>query len=151
MIDEKEVDIELAGGGSKRFVISKFDAISGRKILTQYPTSGIPKLGDYDTNEGLMLQIMSFVSVPMPEGALLRLTTRELVNNHVPEWETLARLEWAMIEYNCSFFASGKVSSFLDDLMAKLPASILSMSTDLLEQLSQRNKPSSTNSKPSTH
>ena len=151
MIEPKDIEIELAAGGVKRFVISKFDAISGRKILTQYPTSGVPKLGDYDTNEGLMLQIMSFVSVPMPEGLPLPLTTRELVSNHVPEWETVARLEWAMIEYNCSFFRNGKVSTFLDDLMAKLPASILSISTDLLEQLSQKDKPASENSKPSTH
>ena len=90
-----------------------------------------------------MMKIMSFVAVPMPSGESLRLTTRELVNNHVPEWETLARIEWAMMEYNCSFFGDGRFSSFLDDLSEKLPALILSMLTPLLEQLSPKSMPPS--------
>ncbi len=74
---------------------------------------------------------------------MIALATRELINNHVPDWETLARLEWAVMEYNCSFFANGKVSNFLDDLLEKLPASILSILTPLLEQYSQNDTPPS--------
>lgn len=143
MIEAKEVQIKTVGGESKTFIISKFDAIVGREIITQYPASGIPKLGDYATNEALMLKIMCYVSVPMPEGPPLPLTNRTLVVNHVPEWETLARIEWAMMEYNCSFFTDGRLSSFFDDMLERLPASILSILTPLLEQLSPNATPPS--------
>ncbi len=143
IIEPKEVEIKIVGGGTKKFILSKFNAISGREILTQYPMSGLPKIGDYKTNEEIMMKIMSFVSVPMASSDPLPLTTRELVNNHVPEWETLAQLEWAMLEYNCSFFGDGRFSSFLDDLSEKLPALISSTLTPLLEQLLPKNTPPS--------
>ena len=145
MIEEKEVDIPLSDGESKTIILSKFPAVAGREIITQYPISGIPKLGDYATNEAIMLKIMAHVAIPQKEGLPLLLTTRVLVDNHVPDWETLARIEWAMMEYNCSFFRDGKASTFLDDILAKLPASIMSILTPLLEQLSQKNTPPSTN------
>lgn len=145
MIEPKEVEIETADGGKRSYTISKFPAVAGREIITQYPISGIPKLGDYDTNEKIMMQILGFVSVQPTEGPAILLSSRALIDNHVPEWETLARLEWAMMEYNISFFREGRVSGFLDDLMEKLPESILSMLTPLLEQLSPKSTPPSEN------
>ena len=143
MIEPKEVEIETADGDVRKYTISKFPAVAGREIITQYPISGIPKLGDYNTNEEIMMKIMGYVSVQPPEGPALTLNSRALIDNHVPEWETLARLEWAMMEYNVSFFREGRVSSFLDDLLEKLPQSILSILTPLLEQLSPKNTPPS--------
>ncbi len=140
-LEPEEIEIELAGGGTKTFIISKFPAVSGREIISQYPISGIPKLGDYKTNEEIMMKIMSFVAVKTSAGPAIKLTTRELVNNHVPSWEDLARIEWAMMEFNTSFLADGRASSFFDDLGAKLPSLISSMLTPLLEQLSQKNTP----------
>lgn len=143
MIGEKETEIPLSGGESKTFILSKFAAVAGREIVTQYPISGLPKLGDYATNEALMLKIMAHVAVVQKEGPPLRLTTRALVDNHIRDWETLARLEWAMMEYNCSFFREGKASTFLDDILAKLPASISSILTHLLESSSPKDSPPS--------
>jgi len=143
MIEPKEVEIELPDGSKKAYIISKFDAVSGREIVTQYPTSGMPKLGEYKTNEEIMLKMMNFAAVDTGTGDPLHLTTRELINNHVRSWETLARLEWALMEYNCSFFSNGKVSNFLEDLTAKLPEWILSILTPLLEQSSLKEKPPS--------
>jgi len=51
---------------------------------------------------------MAFVAVPRTEGGPLPLSTRALVDNHVPDWETLARIEMAMMEYNEVFSATGK-------------------------------------------
>jgi len=135
LIEPKEVEITAPSGEVKKFTISKFNAIAGREIVSQYPISGLPKLGDYSTNEAIMLKMLAFVSVQAGE-VVLPLTTRELVNNHVPDWETLAKLEWELMEYNCSFFGNGKVSGFLDELTAKLPESILSILTTLLERSS---------------
>ncbi len=144
LLKTKEAKIETPDG-EKVYILSIIPAIPAREIITQYPLSGLPKLGDYKTNEEIMLKLMSFVAVPLPEGQFLQLDSKTLVDNHVPDWETLAKLEWEMLNYNCSFLRNGNLSGFLDDLLAKLPALISSMLTNLSEQLSQKDEPPSTN------
>lgn len=139
MIKPKEITI-----GNKAYVISKFTAIEGREIVTQYLASGMPKLGDYKRNEELMLKLMCYVGVPQENGTL-NLSTSALVNNHVEDWEALTKIEMAMMEYNCSFFRDGRVSTFLNDTAQKVPAWISKILTALSVPLSQTEKPPSTN------
>lgn len=141
---EKEID-------GKVFILHKFPAVAGREIVAKYPLSGMPKLGDYKVNEETMLKLMAFVAVPIEGAAPQFLTTRQLVDNHLPSWETLAKVEWAMMEYNCSFFGNGRASTFFDGIAQKLPSMITSILTDLSQQLSAKSKQRSTNSEPSTH
>lgn len=125
MLDPQELD------GTK-FVLSKFPATVGREIIMQYPTSALPKLGDYNTNEALMLKIMKYVGVTIDgRPAPLMLTTRELVDNHVATAEDLLRLEWAMMNYNFSFFGNGKLSGILDRVMTQAVNLIQKTLTDL--------------------
>lgn len=131
MIEPKEITIETQKGESRTYVISKFPAVQGREIIAKYPLSAMPKLGDYAVNEETMLKLMAFVAVPRDTGEPLALTTRALVDNHVPDWETLARLEVAMMEYNVSFFANGKGSTFLDAIAARAQAYLSRTLTDL--------------------
>src|SRR5487761_2123203 len=98
-----EIDIELPDGSVKKFILSQFPASVGREIITQYPTSAAPKIGSYALNEELMFKLMSYVAVPLADGLPLRLNSRALVDNHVPDFETLMRIEWEMMKYNCSF------------------------------------------------
>ena len=76
-------------GHAKTFILSNFDAVTGRRIITQYPLTGLPKIGDYVENEKLMFLLMSFVAVVTEDGRKLRLSTPELVMNHVPSAEML--------------------------------------------------------------
>ena len=144
MLEKKTIEID-----GKHFIISKFPAVAGREIITQYPLSGIPKLGDYKTNEAIMLKIMFYVAVPMPDTDL-QLTTQALIDNHVGSWETLMKLEMAMMEYNCSFFRNGTLSTFLGDVVQKILAKISEISTLSSGQSSQTVKQPSTNSEQST-
>lgn len=144
MIEPKEIQVVTQRGETRTYIISKFPAIQGREIITQYPLSAVPKVGDYKANEQVMLKLMAFVAVPSGCGEL-RLTTQALVDNHVPDWETLAKIEVAMIEYNCSFFGNGKASGFFATIEAKARQLISSTLTDLLQQSSQKEKPASTN------
>lgn len=150
MIEPKEITVKTQAGVDKVFTISKFPAIAGREIIAKYPLSGMPKLGDYQVNEETMLKLMCYVSTKTPDGGQIALTTKELINNHIPEWETLARIEIEMMGYNCSFFQQGKISSFLDTIKANAEQSILSTLTDLLGRLSQQTKQPSKNLKKST-
>lgn len=139
MIEPKVVSID-----GKEFILSKFPAIAGREIIAKYPLSGIPKLGDYQLNEETMLKLMSYVSVTIDD-APVSLSTRGLVDNHAGSWETLAKIEVAMMEYNCSFFRDGRISTFFDDFAQKLPQWISKMLMDLSAQLSRMEKQPSGN------
>lgn len=140
MIEElaKEID-------GKKYYLSKFPAVAGREIIAKYPLTGLPKIGDYKVNEETMLKLISFVQVELEGGHKLALSERGLVDNHVPSWETLAKIEFAMLEYNCSFFQNGRISSLLDDFAQKLPQLISKMLTALSAQSSAQDKPPSTN------
>lgn len=121
----------------KEFHLTTFPATVGREIIMQYPTSALPKVGDYQTNHALMLKVMGYVGVQI-EGrdGLLMLSTEALVNNHVAKPETLIKLEWAMMTHNFDFFKDGRASGFLDLIAQKAEASITQMLTSLLARSS---------------
>lgn len=138
MIQPKEITIKTQDGREIVFVLSKFPAVQGREIIAKYPLSAMPKLGDYEVNEETMLKLMAFVAVPRKEGEPLALSTRALVDNHVPDWETLARIEMAMMEYNCSFFGDGRGSTFFEAFAQKAQAWITQTLMASLAQSSQK-------------
>ena len=140
MIQPKEMRIETQSGETRTYVLSKFPAVQGREIVAKYPLSAMPKLGDYEVNEQTMMKLMAFVGIPRDSGEPLMLTTRGLLDNHVPDWETLAKIEFAMLEYNCSFFGNGKGSGFLSAITAKAQAFLSKTLMDLSGQSSRKGK-----------
>lgn len=155
LLQSKELTVTDQDGKQRTFLISKFDAVTGREIVAKYPTSAImqaiPKLGDYQVSEDTMIKLMHYVAVQPAEGPTLRLSSRALINNHVGDWETLAKIEMAMLEYNCSFFTSGRIFGFFDDIAQKFLQKIIEISTLSSEPSSPAGKPPSTSSGPSTH
>jgi len=98
---EKEIN-------GKKFILSKFPAIAGREIAAIYTDGILHKNDDYRLSETTMLKLMCFVAVPIEGTTPIRLMTRELVDNHAGDWETLVKIEKEMMEYNCSFFKEGR-------------------------------------------
>ena len=147
LIEPKEVTITTQAGTEKTYIFSKIPAIPAREIITQYPISSIPKLGDYKVNEQIMFKLLSYVSVKTETGDgkdhEIRLTSQALINNHVPDWETLARIEMGMMEYNCSFFQKGVVSTFLEAIAQKVPPAISKILMGLQAQSSPKDVPPS--------
>ena len=135
----KELSLTSNDGVECNYLISKFKAIAGREIVTNYPTTAMPKVGEYKANEAIMLKLMQHVAV-VSNGTTLVLENRELVDNHIPEWEILAKIEMSMLEYNCSFFQNGKISGFFDNIKATALQLITKISTDSSDQLLQQIK-----------
>lgn len=140
LLEPKEIEVE-----GLKYVIGKFPATVGREIIAKYPLSNIPKLGDYGVSEEIMLKLMSFVERVTPAGEHIRLTTKALVDNHIPSWEVLVILEAKSLEYNCSFFQNGKASDFFKKLEVLAQRKISEILTNLSAQSSQAGKPPSTN------
>lgn len=145
MLQPKEITLKTQAGADFPVILSKFPAIAGREIIAKYPLTAMPKLGDYAVNEETMLKLMAYVAIPRAEGEPLKLTTRALVDNHVPDWETLARIEVAMMEYNVSFFGNGRALGSFEGIAQKAVAWIVRTLTDSLPQSSAAGKQRSKN------
>jgi len=134
------ISVETLEGEQREYVIHHMAAFDGRKVAVCYTQGALPKIGDYDVNEAMSLLMMRYVGIAQENGELLMLTTKGLIENHVPDWETLAKIEIEMLKYNTSFFQNGKALSLLKEFSDKGTELISSTLTDLLERLSQAEK-----------
>ena len=139
LLEPKEMIIEDEKGRERTYILSKFPAVQGREIIAKYPVSNMPKIGDYAVSEETMLKLMKFVAVKTGE-ITQPLISATLVNQHVPDWEVLAKIEMAMMEYNCSFFRDGRILNALQEYAKNITPKILKMLMDLLAQSSQTGK-----------
>ena len=142
-LSAENFDLLDSDGTIKTFILSKFDAVTGRQILTQYPLTAVSK--NYLENEKLMFKLMGFVAVVTQDGRKLRLTTPELVMNHVPDTEMLIKIEMRMMEKNFSFFRDGRSLDLLDTIAQLFTRKILELLTPLSVSSSPQEKPPSTN------
>lgn len=129
MLQTQTIEIETDSGEKKDYILSKFNCIEGREILTQYPLTGTPKLGAYADNEKLMMRVLAHVGVPTPDGQTLKLTSRALITNHVPDATTLLKIEYEMFKYNYSFFRDGGLFEVLRVLLEHIKPALIQTST----------------------
>lgn len=146
LIKPKTIEIEDIDGEKHTYTISRVPATVGRELVAKYPVVNLPKVGDYQVSEETMLLLMRYVEVDV-NGSPMRLTTKALVDNHVPDATVLLKLEYHMMNYNTGFFANGDRQSFLDYLISRAASSIMPMLTPFLQQLSQAITPPIQNSK----
>ena len=143
LIEPKEITIEY-NGESYRFNIGKFPATVGREIITQYPVNNIPKLGNYLESEKIMLKLMEYVE-RVYDDRVQALTNKALIDNHVPSWEVLIKIEAYVLDYNCSFFELGKVLNSLKEWRALAKPKNIKTLMDSLVKLSQAAEQASMN------
>lgn len=145
----KEITLDTEKGEPRKFVLYKIPYLDGgREICTQFLPTAAPKVGDYQMNEALAKKMFGFIAVVV-EGKEIRLATKELVHNHVTDFQLGMKLEKEMLEYNFGFFDPGKISAFLKSLSQKALQSILPILTELREQSSPKAAPPSSNSEQS--
>src|ERR1700744_26055 len=100
MILLKPLQKEING---KEFVISRFPALAGLEIATNYAASGFPNIKDYLSFESNVIKLMAYVGVPREGQIPLLLSTRGLIDNHVSDWRMLIEIQKEMMEYNKGF------------------------------------------------
>ena len=137
MIKPKKVEIKDIDGNKCMFTIHRMDAMTCREIMAKYPLSSLPKIGDYEVNETTMLKMLGFVEVKKEDKTYV-LDTKAMINNHVPDGETLLKLEYEMLSYNVSFLNKGVISNFLTSLKAKIPDVAQKILMQSLQSLSKK-------------
>lgn len=135
LIEPKEIVINFEDVEYK-FNISKLPATVAREVISKYPISNMPKVGDYKVSEETMLKLISYTE-RVYEDRVQPLTSKSLIDNHVPSWEILVKLEAYMLDYNCSFFDIGKVLNSLKEWKALAQPKNIKTLMDSLVQLSQ--------------
>lgn len=152
LLKPKPFTVQDMDGNDIEVILHRLPATVGREVSAKYPMSILPKIGDYAVSQDTMQLLMKYVAIPSrTEGAPpTQLKTIELINSHLPDAETLIKVEMAMLEYNFSFFRKGRISDFLNEFVQMITAKIIEMSTQLSAPSSPVAEPPSTNSAQST-
>lgn len=150
LLNPKEFKVTDRKGVERTYILSEIPASYSKEIVMQYPTSALPKVGDPAVHMKITLQMLSYVGVPNAQGEPMRLTTRELCDNHIPDLRTWMALERAMAQYNWDFFLPEDLSNFWDRLKRMLIMWSAEMSTTSSLSSSPTEKQPSTNSEPFT-
>lgn len=119
LIKPLDITVTDLDGEERTFIISRLPATVGREILAKYPVANAPKLGDYGVSSEAMRLMMKYVAIPREMGDPLCLTTQALIDNHVPDGQTLIKLEFEMLRYNCDFFGLGSNQDLAGSLIRK--------------------------------
>lgn len=149
LIKPKEVTITDQTGHDHHYRIGQIPYLAGgREVCSQYITTAMPKVGDYETNESLARKLFSHVEVIAGDHPQ-RLTTDALVNNHIPDFVTGLQLEKEAIEHNLGFSIIGRLHESRQAWAAKLPELISTILTTLRDSSPAPDNAPGTNSEPS--
>lgn len=144
--EPKELIVKDRNGKEHKFLMSIFPATVGRELTCNYVLSGLPKVGDYGLNAEMMQKLMGYVGVEIKgQSQPLRLTTVELVNNHVPDFVALGQIEIETMRYNSGFFFAAKICTFFDAIMVGVREKATSILMASLQPSSTPKSPPSEN------
>ena len=150
MLDPKEVTIEDRNGKEHHYVVGRLPyGAGGREVCSQYISTALPKVGNYAENEKIAKIMLKHVAIILDDGKQLRLSTDELVNNHIPDFITGIKLEVEALEHNAGFSVAGKVQEYQQQWEQDIPAFIMKILTQLRDFSQQQDNAPLTNSEPS--
>lgn len=143
LIKPKDIELKDLDGNKLKFRISRLDALSGREIISQYPTTATAAAlkgpEGYAANEAMMFKLLSFAEVDL-NGEYIRLSTKDIIRNRIPDFEVLMKLEAEILKYNTGFFKVGKISRNLEGFAANIKQLTSKILTQSSESSSQKSK-----------
>jgi len=147
MINPETIEVEGKDKVVRKYIISDIPYLSGgREVSSQFVSTAVPKIGDYEANQKLS-EIMFRHVAAVVDGREIQLLTKDLVNNHVPDFITGIKIEEAMLEKCLGFSIAGKVREFRQGLEQKGPALIIKTLTTLKDVFLKPDAAQGTNSK----
>lgn len=138
LIKPTEVTIADLDGVERTYRIGRFPALIGLDIIARVPSNIASLSKQLPRLRQLVLQMCQYVAVdvPLEDGGTheVTLSTTALVDNHVPDGQTLLHLCFEIMRHNTSFFGSGD-QSVLDFLLEKLADSLPRITQTLMQSL----------------
>lgn len=145
LLDPKEITVITQDGTERTYLIGKFPALPGLELVTRLGSAAAAVARDPQPAIDLIQRVLTYVAVPGANGEPLQLKTAALIDNHVPDWETGARLVKEVAVYNTSFFQNEKLLASLRGFARTLKLKNIETLMQSLDRLSQKDAPPSTN------
>lgn len=134
-----------------KFIISKMPCTVAQEVLCQLPAGLIPIISQFSKSEEQLFKMLSYCERVYTDGrANVPLISKTIIDNHVPDFNTLMKLEWEALQYNFDFFKQGRLLNFLNEGLSLAESKTSGILTDLLDKLLQAGVQLSTNSEQST-
>lgn len=124
-----------------RFLISRMPCMTAQEVIVRIPAGILPLINQYTISEEMVVKMLSCCQRMYDDKPNVPLISKEIINNHVPDFDTLLQLENECLKYNYDFFNQGKVLTFLAKGLSRVESSLSGILTDLLDKLLQAEKP----------
>ena len=136
LLSPKEVNIN-----GNKFLISKMPCMTAQEVIVRIPAGILPLINQYTISEEMVVKMLSCCQRIYDDKPNVPLISKEIINNHVPDFDTLIQLENECLKYNFDFFNQGKVLTFLAQGLSLAESRLSAILTDLLDKLLQAEKP----------
>lgn len=124
-----------------RFLISRMPCMTAQEVIVRIPAGILPLINQYTISEEMVVKMLSCCQRIYDDKPSVPLISKEIINNHVPDFDTLLQLENECLKYNYDFFNQGKVLTFLAKGLSRVESRLSVILTDLLDKLLQVEKP----------
>lgn len=139
LIKPKEIELKDLDGDTHKFIISRFNALDGYELISNFPKTMFNKGGEsFKDHKEVLIKIFSHVEAFKQDGNTIRLTSEALINNHIPDYELLMKILKEVGTYNSSFLGNVSGLSIIDQIKTKLPTLAQKILMDSLKQLSKK-------------
>ena len=136
LLEPKEITINGC-----RFLVSRMPCMTAQEVIVRIPAGILPLINQYTISEEMVVKMLSCCQRMYDDKPNVPLISKEIINNHVPDFDTLLQLENECLKYNYDFFNQGKVLTFLAQGLSRVESSLSGILTDLLDKLLQAEKP----------
>ena len=130
LLEPKEVTIK----GCK-FVISKMPCLAAQEVIIRIGSGIIPLINQYAISEDMVIKMLSCCQRVYDDKPNVPLISKDIINNHIPDFEVLIQLENECLKYNYDFFAQGRLLDFLNEGLSLAESKLSKILTDLLDKL----------------
>lgn len=124
-----------------KFIISKMPCTVAQEVIVKLPAGFLPMINNFAQSQEMAFKMLSYCERVYEDGrSNAPLISKEIIDNHVPDFDTLIKLETACINYNFDFFENGKAWNFLNKGLCLAESKLSGILTDLLDKLLQAEK-----------
>ncbi len=135
LIEPKEIEIN-----GNTFIISKMPCTVAQEVLFKLPTGLMPFIKDFNQSQEMAFKMLWYCLRCYSDKEPIQLTSKALIDAHVPDFDTLIKLEKECVSYNFDFFQGGKVWDSLNKVVSLAESKASGILTDLLDRLLQVGK-----------
>ena len=132
LLEPKKIEIN-----GYKFIISKMPCTVSQEVLLRLPAGLIPLVKNFSQSEEMAFKMLSYCERCYDGQPNVPLISKVIIDNHVPDFDTLIKLEQECLAYNYDFFQNGKAWTSLTKIVSLAESKASKILTDLLDRLLQ--------------